>query len=214
MKRRPASPGRHTSRLPLVVALTGGIGSGKSTVAERLAALGAGVIDTDGLAHALTAPGQATLSAITEAFGAHLLGPNGYLDRAALRRLVFADAQARRRLEEILHPRIEESMLRALDELSAPYGVLVIPLLFETGQQRYADRVLVVDVPEAIQIERVRQRSGLAPEEISRIIASQIGRDERLALADDLIDNRGDLDHLLPQVEILHRRYLDLAGRR
>lgn len=194
-----------------MVALTGGIGCGKSTVADALAARGAGVIDTDLIARALTEPEQPALAAIAAAFGDDLIGPEGRLDRAALRARVFDDPAARRRLESILHPLIEARMLETLATLTTPYAVLVIPLLFETGQERHADRVLVVDIPETQQMARVRERSGLADAEIARIIASQIGRTERLALADDIIDNSGDHAALLTQVERLHRAYLDAS---
>ncbi|MBV5309180.1 dephospho-CoA kinase [Chromatium okenii] len=194
------------------VALTGGIGSGKSTVADQLAALGADVIDTDVLARELTAVGQPLLQRIAVNFGAEMLLADGALDRAALRQRVFQSPSERKRLEALLHPAIEALMLERRAALTAPYAVLVIPLLFETGQQQWAQRVLVVDVPEAVQIERVQQRSGLATDEIKRIIASQIARAERLARADDLIDNSGNSAVLIPQIKQLHERYLQLAG--
>jgi dephospho-CoA kinase len=194
------------------VALTGGIGSGKSTVADQLAVLGAGVIDTDVLARELTAVGQPLLQHIAVNFGAEMLLADGALDRAALRQRVFQSPSERKRLEALLHPAIEALMLERRAALTAPYAVLVIPLLFETGQQQWAQRVLVVDVPEAVQIERVQQRSGLATDEIKRIIASQIARAERLARADDLIDNSGNSAALIPQIKQLHERYLQLAG--
>ena len=193
------------------VGLTGGIGSGKSTVADRLAALGAGVIDTDLLARELTEPDTPTLARIGAEFNGVLL-PDGHLDRAALRRQVFADPCARTRLESILHPPIRTLMLERAECLTTPYAVLVIPLLFETGQESLMDRVLVVDCPEPIQIERVRLRSQLPEAEIARIIASQIPRSERLARADDVIDNGSGPDDLTPQIEQLHRAYLALAG--
>jgi dephospho-CoA kinase len=193
------------------VGLTGGIGSGKSTVADRLAALGAGGIDTDLLAPGLTEPDTPTLARIGAEFSGVLL-PDGHLDRAALRRQVFADPCARARLESILHPPIRTLMLERAECLTTPYAVLVIPLLFETGQESLMDRVLVVDCPEPIQIERVRRRSQLTEAEIARIIASQIPRAERLAQADDIIDNGREPDDLLPQIEQLHRAYLALAG--
>lgn len=193
------------------VALTGGIGSGKSTVADQLAALGAGVIDTDVLARELTAVGQPLLQRIAASFGAEMLRADGALDRAALRQRVFQSPPERKRLEALLHPAIEALMLERLATLTTPYAVLVIPLLFETGQQQWAQRVLVVDVPEEVQIERVRRRSGLATDEIKRIIASQIARTERLARADDIIDNNGDLTTLPAQVQRLHRQYLQSA---
>jgi dephospho-CoA kinase len=196
----------------LVIGLTGGIGSGKSTAADALAARGAGVIDTDRIARELTEPGDPCLARIAATFGAEVIQTDGRLDRDALRRLVFDDPDARRRLEGILHPRIKERMLERLAVLDAPYAVLVIPLLFETNQQNLVDRTLVVDVPEPIQIERVRQRSGLAEADILCIIASQIERTERLARADDIIDNSNDLPALLAQVEQMHGRYLKLAS--
>jgi dephospho-CoA kinase len=198
----------------LVVALTGGIGSGKSTVSARLADLGAPVIDADTIAHELTAPGEPALAAIREAFGTDVLAPDGSLDRTVLRRYVFADPQARERLEAILHPRIRERMLARLAALDAPYAVLVIPLLFETGQTGLADRVLVVDLPEEEQIRRVHARSGLTEQEIRRILANQAQRRTRVAGADDLIDNSGDHAALIAQVDMLHRRYLELAAAR
>jgi dephospho-CoA kinase len=200
-----------TARRGFVVALTGGIGSGKTTVSDRLAALGATVIDADVIARTLTAPGGEALGAVARAFGPGVICPEGGLDRAAMRRLVFADRTARRRLEAILHPRIRARMLSALQAAGGPYSVLVIPLLFETGQTDIADRILVVDLPERLQIARVKARSGMAPCEIRRILDSQAGRQVRLAGADDVVHNTGTLDDLHSQVDALHRRYLRLA---
>lgn len=198
----------------LIVALTGGVGSGKSTVAAMFSKLGTPVIDADEIAHSLTAPGSPVLDLVSAAFGAGVLDADGRLDRATMRSLVFSDASARARLESILHPRIRSEMQRQLAMLSAPYAVLEIPLLFETGQTDIADLILVVDLPESEQIRRVRIRSGLAPEEIRRIMDSQASRSERLAGADDIIDNNGGLQAVEGQVQSLHRRYLDLAGAR
>ncbi|UHD14900.1 dephospho-CoA kinase [Thiocapsa bogorovii] len=195
----------------LVIGLTGGIGSGKSTVADALAASGAAVIDTDVIARELTEPGQPALREIAATFGADLIGPNGRLNRDALRALVFSNSDARARLEGILHPRIKDRMLKQLAETDAPYAVLVIPLLFETNQHTLVDRVLVVDLPESEQRQRVRLRSGLTDGEIDRIVSSQISRAERLARADDILDNSRDRPALLAQVEGIHRTYLALA---
>ena len=194
------------------VGLTGGIGSGKSRVAELLAGLGAGVIDTDLIARELTEPGTPTLARIAADFGPEVLYPDGTLNRATLRDRVFRDRAARIRLESILHPRIRNLMLERTAKLHTPYAVLVVPLLFETGQESLMDRVLVVDCPEETQIERVQRRSQLGPADMARILASQVSRAERLARADDVIDNSGELAALAPQVECLHRFYLDLAA--
>ena len=195
----------------LTVALTGGIGSGKSTVADGFARLGVPILDADVLARELTGPGEPALEEIRAAFGPGVIQPDGRLDRAALRRIVFADQAARRRLEAILHPRIRARMLAWLGEVRAPYAILVIPLLFEAGQTDLVDRILVVDLPEDEQVRRVQTRSGLVEAEIRRILATQATRAERLAGADDRIDNSAGFAALEAQVERLHRRYLGLA---
>jgi dephospho-CoA kinase len=198
----------------LRIGLTGGIGSGKSAVADRFAALGAPVIDADLIARELTRPDTEALREIAEAFGPSVLDPAGALDRPALRRRVFSDPQARRRLEAILHPRIRDEMQRRAAAVRAPYVVLVVPLLLETGQTRLADRVLVVDVPEALQIERVCRRDHQPERQVRAILDAQCRRDERLAAADDVIDNSGTIEQLLAQTDRLHRRYLALASSR
>jgi dephospho-CoA kinase len=198
----------------LVIALTGGIGSGKSSVTDLLAGLGVPVINADEISHSLTAPGNPVLEEIAKAFGSRFVDARGDLDRAALRTLVFSDSAARARLESILHPRIRAEMRRRLESLSAPYVVLEIPLLFETRQMDLVDRILVVDLPESEQIRRVRHRSGLHIDETRRILESQASRSQRLEGADDIIDNSGDPDALKEQVSRLHRYYLDLAATR
>lgn len=193
------------------VGLTGGIGSGKSTVAERFAQQGVVVSDADAISHALTCPGGAALPAIRAAFGHNVVDTEGNLNRTALRQLVFADPEARQRLEQILHPMILEQMLDETSAAASSYALLVIPLLLETGQDRLVDRVLVVDLPESEQIARVSRRNGLDAAEIRRIIASQASRGRRLAAADDVIDNGGTPEGLRTRVHQLHRLYLALA---
>ena len=196
----------------LVVGLTGGIGSGKSTVSDRLAANGVPVIDADVISRDLTARGGAALDSIFEVFGDPVRHPDGTLDRDALRQIVFRDPRARERLEAILHPLIRSRMLERLAAIEAPYAVLVIPLLFETGQTDLVDRILVVDLPEAEQLRRVHARTSMDHAEIRRILATQSDRLSRLERADDVIDNSGDLAALHAQVDRLHGRYLQLAA--
>lgn len=195
-----------------VVALTGGIGSGKSAVAQRLGELGAGVVDTDLIAHALTAPGGAAMPALMAAFGPECAQVDGAMDRAAMRARVFADPAARQQLEAILHPLIRQHTERALADCPGDYLVLVVPLLVETGSYlALADRVLVVDCPEDLQKQRVRARNGLADSQIDAILASQASRAQRLAHADDVIDNSDSFAQLGLQVDAKHGYYLALA---
>ena len=202
-----------SGRPRLVVALTGGIGSGKTTVSQHLAELGAAVIDTDLIAHALTAPGGAAMAAIATAFGPGAIAADGSLDRVAMRRMIFNDARARHRLEAILHPLIRARMDEQLAQVQAPYAVLAIPLLFETGWTDVADRILVVDLPESLQVTRVMARGDLSAEEVRPILASQARRETRRQGADDLIDNSGILEDLMARTADLHRRYLRLAQK-
>lgn len=196
-----------------VLGLTGGIGSGKSAVAERLAALGAGLVDTDAIAHELTGPSGGAMPAIVAAFGQGVVAENGALDRGAMRRRVFADPAARAVLEAILHPLIRQLSADRCREMATPYVVLAVPLLVESGDYRArCDRVLVVDCPESVQVARVMARSGLGAEEVRAIMSAQASRDARLAVADDVIDNSGDLAALDEQVASMHRRYLALAA--
>lgn len=204
------------SFMNFVVGLTGGIGSGKSAAAERFAARGVPVIDTDAISRELTGRGGAALAAIRDAFGEAVISAEGELDRAALRRIVFADPVARRRLEGILHPLIRaESEVRLCRLASAEYAILVVPLLIESGDYRArVDRVCVVDCPEELQIARVMARSGLHRDEVMAIIAAQASRQARLAAADDVIDNSQGLAELDAQVARLHETYRALARQR
>lgn len=198
---------------PYIVGLTGGIGSGKSAATAHFAALGASVVDTDQIAHALTAPGGAAMADIREAFGEAMLAPDGSLDRAAMRALAFARPEARRELEAILHPLIRAESARQCLAAPGPYVILAVPLLVESGDYRArCDRICVVDCPEPLQVARVRQRSGLAEAQIRAIMAAQATRAQRLAAADDVLDNAGTLAELEAQVERLHARYLAAAG--
>ncbi|MET0028633.1 MAG: dephospho-CoA kinase [Candidatus Thiodiazotropha sp.] len=195
-----------------VIALTGGIGSGKSAVSNHLETLGVPVIDADILAHQLVKPGQPALLEIQSSFGQHMIDEYGRLDRAALRNAVFSDPQQRKRLEAILHPRILAAMQDWIGQQHAPYVVLVIPLLFETGQTSLADRILVIDCEEPLQIERVMKRDNLSREQIEQIMASQVDRNTRLAGADDVILNNGNQDELIAATERLHQTYLNMSG--
>jgi dephospho-CoA kinase len=202
--------------LPLIVGLTGGIGSGKSTVADRLVERGAALVDTDQIAHALTAPGGAAIEALRAAFGDQAIAPDGRMDRAAMRDRVFSDPQARKTLESILHPLIRahtDAGVSLAVAQGAPYVLVAVPLLVEGGRARERfSRILVVDCPEAIQIERVMRRSGLPREQVLAILAAQASRAQRQAVADDLIDNSGPPEALGPQIEALDARYRDLSA--
>ena len=198
--------------MPFVVALTGGIGSGKTAVSDLLHELGAGVVDTDVIARALTAPNGDAMDAIAARFGQDVVAADGSLDRAKMRTRAFADPQAKRDLEAILHPIIRSRAADLVAKADAPYVVLVVPLLVETGAYRdIADRVLVVDCPESLQIKRTMVRSGLSRPEAERIVATQALRTARLAIADDVILNDSGLDDLAARARRLHQHYLALA---
>lgn len=197
---------------PLVVALTGGIASGKTAASDAFAALGVPVIDTDLIAREVVAPGTAGLAAVIAAFGHSIRSSDGSLDRAALRRLIFADPEARKRLEAILHPRIAAAARTQLKVVKATYCILVVPLLLESGLFADADRVLVVDAPESVQIERLMQRDGADRPQAEAALSAQVSRRLRLARADDIIDNRGSLADLRAEVARLDAFYRNLAN--
>ncbi len=200
----------------ITIGLTGGIGSGKSTIAQAFEARGIAVIDADAIAHALTAPGGDAIEAIRDAFGAAFITPEGALDRAQMRAHAFTLPAARQLLESILHPMIRAETARRASAAASAYRILMIPLLVEARtrdanwRQRY-DRILVIDCAEATQIRRVISRSGLTEAAVKAIMANQASRKERLAEADDVIDNDGSAAAIEPQVEVLHQRYLRLA---
>jgi dephospho-CoA kinase len=199
--------------MPFTVCVTGGIGSGKSTVGREFEALGIAVVDTDALAHSLTAPDGAAVPAIRAAFGDRFLTPDGALDRKRMRELVFTDPSARQRLEAILHPMIRAESERLAARATSPYIILMIPLLVESGRPRErCQRILVVDCAEEEQIRRVMARSGLTRGDVEAILSSQVSRAERLAVADDVIDNSGAPAALPARVAHLHREYLALAA--
>jgi dephospho-CoA kinase len=199
--------------MPFAVGLTGGIGSGKSTVAELFAELGAGVVDTDEIAHALTGPGQAAVGEIARRFGPQYVTAAGALDRARMRKLAFEDARAKKDLESILHPLIRREAEHRVARSIAPYVIVVVPLLFESGAYKtLVRRVLVVDSDQETRIERIGRRDNLPREEILAIIASQVGQAELLRRTDDLIRNDANVAALGSQVAALHRKYLDLAA--
>jgi dephospho-CoA kinase len=198
----------------LIVGLTGGIASGKSLVGAMFVKLGAALIDTDVVAREVVARGEPGLAAVGAQFGPQVLLPTGELNRSALRSLVFADDVKRRQLEALLHPLIRSRTRAKLAELSAPYALVAVPLLVETSFVELVDRVLVVDSPEAAQLERLMRRDAIPRPEAQAMLRAQADRATRLKAAHDVIDNSGTPEATRRQVELLHRRYLDLAAQR
>lgn len=195
----------------LRIGLTGGIASGKTTVAQRFTELGVPVIDADAAARAVVAPNTPGLTRVIERFGPGVLAENGELDRRALRGLIFSDSGSRRDLEGILHPLIRAYMETSADRAVGPYVVMAIPLLIESGPSGRVDRVLVVDVDEAVQLRRLVERDGCTSQQARAILASQATRSDRLAAADDVLLNAGTVRDLRQAVDRLHERYLRLA---
>jgi len=198
--------------MPLVIGLTGGVGSGKSSAAKFFAELGADVIDTDEIAHQFTRPEGVAMAAIQREFGEDFITTAGALDREKMRSLVFSDSNSRKKLEAILHPLIRTEAARRAAITAAPYVVMVVPLLLETGNYReMVQRILVIDCNEHSQIDRAMVRSGLSRQEVEAIMRVQISRQERLQQAGDVIINDSDMAHLRQQVEMLHQKY---SGKR
>ncbi|WP_207905745.1 dephospho-CoA kinase [Aestuariirhabdus litorea] len=195
-----------------IVGITGGIGSGKTAATRYLQAKGISVVDADLAARIVVEPGQPALQAIADHFGTDLLQADGTLDRAALRSRIFADSAQRHWLESLLHPLIEEEIQAQLSASSSPYTLLSSPLLLETRQHQWVDRVLVIDLPEALQLERSMARDNNSEAQIRSIMATQASRQQRLESADDSVDNSRDLPHLYQQLDRLHERYLQLAA--
>jgi dephospho-CoA kinase len=207
-------PDNAQARPHLVVGLTGGIASGKSLVGAMFVKLGAALIDTDVVAREVVAHGEPGLAAVSAEFGPGVLLPSGELNRPALRSLVFADEAKRRRLEAILHPLIRARTRAKLAEVAAPYALVAVPLLVETNFGELVDRILVVDAAESSQLERLMRRDAIPKPEALAMIRAQVDRATRLKAAHDIIDNGGTMDATRRQVELAHRRYLDLAAQR
>ena len=195
----------------LIIGLTGGIGSGKSTVSALFEALGVPVIDADVIAHELVEPGQKSLQLIIDAFGVGIVDATGCLNRSKLRDVIHADKSQKIRLESILHPRIKEEILNRVKKLSSDYCIIVVPLLLESGWQHLVDRILVIDSTQEQQNERIQLRDQLSKQQASTILNNQSDRQNRLAAADDIIDNSGEISDLIEQVERLHGLYLKLS---
>ncbi|MGB1557763.1 MAG: dephospho-CoA kinase [Oceanococcaceae bacterium] len=198
----------------LCIGLTGGVASGKSTVASAFSALGIPVIDADQVARDVVAPGSAGLQQVVAHFGSDCLNAEGGLDRTRMRQKVFADPTQRRALESILHPLIRADLIAWREALLPPYGILMVPILIEGGFDQICDRILVVDVAEDTQIERLCQRDGVDRSLAQQMLAAQASRSQRLARADDVLLNDGPEDQIPAQVEALHSRYLSLATER
>ncbi len=197
----------------LRIALTGGIASGKSTVAELFAARGVPIIDTDRIARDVVEPGQPPLERLVARFGKGILTPDGHLDRPKLREIVFSDPKARADLEALTHPAIGSAVEALSAAAGGPYQILVIPLLVEKGLTGRVDRVLVVDCPEEVQLERLQKRDGSSPEQARSMLNAQASRAERLKAAHEVIHNESDLAALAGQIATLHQRYLELAAK-
>lgn len=196
----------------LAVGVTGGIGCGKTEVAKRFEKLGVPVIDADQITRELVEPGSAVLAAIIARFGDDMLSPEGELDRTKLRQIIFQDPKSRQDLEQLLHPRVKEEILRRIHVLSAhPYCLVVIPLMVETGMESLVDRVLVVDCEDAQQVNRVTARDGSPEDAVRAIMATQAARQTRLAKASDIIRNTGTFDELQQEVEQFHQQFVDLS---
>lgn len=197
----------------LLIALTGGIASGKSAVAELFAQLGVPVLDTDQIARDIVAPGMPALGELVAAFGAEILDADGRLDRTRMRERVFRDPEERRKLERITHPAIRAELARRSAAAGGDYQIHVIPLLVESGRAEFYDRVLVVDCPESAQIARLMARDGTSREQAEEILRAQVSREERLNAAHDVIENTGTLEDLQRFVQTLHRNYALLAQK-
>ncbi len=197
--------------MTFVVGVTGGIGSGKTAVSDRFAELGIAVVDADVASRVIVEPGRPALAQIADHFGADILQTDGTLDRAKLRAAIFKDPAERQWLEALTHPLIREEIVSGLRNATSSYALLVSPLLVESGQNRLVNRVLVVDVPEELQLQRTVSRDNNPPEQVKAIMAAQASRQQRLESADDVVVNDSTLEALYQQVDTLHQKYLQLA---
>lgn len=197
----------------LLVGLTGGIGSGKSAVCHEFERLGVPIVDADIVAREVVEPGSEGLRAVVEFFGEEILDSQGMLDRARLRQLVFEDDQKRVTLESILHPKIRERIREQLDAIETPYSIMCVPLLVEKRGYENIDRILVIDCPVEIQISRVMKRDNLTREQVEAIMKTQATREQRLRLADDIVENASDIESLREPVQILHTKYTTIADQ-
>lgn len=199
------------TKSPWILGVTGGIGSGKSTATRRFASHGIVVVDADEVARQVVEPGSAVLDAIANQFGSAVLQQDGSLNRAALRQIIFADPEAKTWLNELMHPAIRKEMLKQLYAATSPYVILSAPLLLENGLEQYCQRVLVIDIPEHLQRQRTQARDQVSSEQVNAILASQLNREERMAKADDMIDNSGSVRDLEEKIDRLHEYYLRIA---
>ena len=197
-----------------VIGLTGGIASGKTTVANLFGELGIDIVDADIIAREVVEPGTPGLAAIAAKFGEQILSNDGTLDRARLRELVFSEPTLKHWLNQLLHPKIREQMLLQVNRARSSYCLLVVPLLIENGLESMVDQVLVVDTPAENQVARTMQRDQVSKEQAEAILAAQASREQRLAKADDIVENQGSIEDLTREVKKLHDRYLLMAGRR
>ncbi len=195
----------------LIIGLTGGIGSGKTTVAKLFSELDVPIIDADVIARQVVEPGTPALTEIAQTFGPDIIGKDGMLDRPAMRHIIFNDTNKRRQLEKILHPRIQQQMLAQAKTFNADYCIFVIPLLFETGQQHIVDRTLVIDSDDHLRRQRLKSRDNMSDDDIDKAFAAQVNPQQRLSLADDSITNNKDIDKLRTQVTTLHNRYKQMS---
>ena len=195
-----------------IVGLTGGIGSGKTTVANLFAAEGITLVDADIVARDVVAQGSKGLEAIVNHFGPEILTPEDELDRAKLRQRIFSHPEEREWLNQLLHPMIRQEMLAQVEKATSAYVIMVVPLLFENGLDRLVNRTLVVDISPELQISRTVKRDNVDATQVNNIIESQCSRSEKLARADDIIDNQGEISTLKQEVQALHQRYLQLSG--